>query len=490
MLKRLAACLFGGVILALMVGKQEGTINADFGIATREALWDPRIFVFLAIGFVIFLLVTFWPLTAPYLFRPGIRPLGIGLLVIVIAQTVMNWYDPIASGQKNGRFNTLRPIVDQTAALNGLTDHVLRLAGLVAGRRGAGRLQRRDRHPVAGGGIPDRRDRRLRRRISRTTRTARSSTSAAGPDHALGPYADVVGFLILAGAGITAVHSRSDKAETREFLERTLNWRPGLAMGVLGLILGLFSFLNDCWYAPLTSNSDLSATHDLFDGTGISSLASKYLNWLGWTLFIVALVLCLVGTFLVNKLIAWLAIAAGLAGVVATFFTLHSITFFAYGAAPGDGQTWGNLGAGGFVACIAFALFAAGALQVVLDGSKSVKAKDWAKELPVTAMVLKIRRSARLKSVVVAGAAIVLFYPPVLTVTWQNVLVTQIGVYVLLAIGLNVVVGWAGLLDLGYIAFYGIGSYTTAYFTGSLPGDVRVAGAGERGRRRWQELGG
>ena len=42
-------------------------------------------------------------------------------------------------------------------------------------------------------------------------------------------------------------------------------------------------------------------------------------------------------------------------------------------------------------------------------------------------------------------------------VTWQNVLVTQIGVYVLLAIGLNVVVGWAGLLDLGYIAFYAIG---------------------------------
>ena len=48
-------------------------------------------------------------------------------------------------------------------------------------------------------------------------------------------------------------------------------------------------------------------------------------------------------------------------------------------------------------------------------------------------------------------------------------LVTEIGVYVLLAIGLNVVVGWAGLLDLGYIAFYAIGSYTTAYFTGSLP---------------------
>jgi branched-chain amino acid transport system permease protein len=52
---------------------------------------------------------------------------------------------------------------------------------------------------------------------------------------------------------------------------------------------------------------------------------------------------------------------------------------------------------------------------------------------------------------------------------WQGVLVEQIGIYALLAIGLNVVVGFAGLLDLGYIAFYAIGAYTTAYFTGTLP---------------------
>jgi branched-chain amino acid transport system permease protein len=32
----------------------------------------------------------------------------------------------------------------------------------------------------------------------------------------------------------------------------------------------------------------------------------------------------------------------------------------------------------------------------------------------------------------------------------------------LLALGLNVVVGWAGLLDLGFVAFYGIGAYTYA----------------------------
>jgi branched-chain amino acid transport system permease protein len=34
--------------------------------------------------------------------------------------------------------------------------------------------------------------------------------------------------------------------------------------------------------------------------------------------------------------------------------------------------------------------------------------------------------------------------------------------YMLLALGLNVVVGWGGLLDLGYIAFYGLGAYAYA----------------------------
>lgn len=40
-------------------------------------------------------------------------------------------------------------------------------------------------------------------------------------------------------------------------------------------------------------------------------------------------------------------------------------------------------------------------------------------------------------------------------------------VYVLLALGLNIVVGYAGLLDLGYAAFYAIGAYTMAFFASS-----------------------
>src|SRR6187401_2573125 len=36
--------------------------------------------------------------------------------------------------------------------------------------------------------------------------------------------------------------------------------------------------------------------------------------------------------------------------------------------------------------------------------------------------------------------------------------------YIMLALGLNIVVGFAGLLDLGYVAFFAIGAHVAAYF--------------------------
>jgi branched-chain amino acid transport system permease protein len=38
-------------------------------------------------------------------------------------------------------------------------------------------------------------------------------------------------------------------------------------------------------------------------------------------------------------------------------------------------------------------------------------------------------------------------------------------VFVMMAVGLNIVVGYAGLLDLGYVAFYATGAYTAAWFS-------------------------
>lgn len=41
----------------------------------------------------------------------------------------------------------------------------------------------------------------------------------------------------------------------------------------------------------------------------------------------------------------------------------------------------------------------------------------------------------------------------------------KVGLWAMLACGLNIVVAQAGLLDLGYIAFWGVGAYTTALFS-------------------------
>jgi branched-chain amino acid transport system permease protein len=54
-----------------------------------------------------------------------------------------------------------------------------------------------------------------------------------------------------------------------------------------------------------------------------------------------------------------------------------------------------------------------------------------------------------------------LFVPLFLDTSLQVTAIT-IAIYIMLALGLNIVVGYAGLLDLGYVAFYVIGAYTMA----------------------------
>ncbi len=42
-------------------------------------------------------------------------------------------------------------------------------------------------------------------------------------------------------------------------------------------------------------------------------------------------------------------------------------------------------------------------------------------------------------------------------------------IFATVALGLNIVVGLAGLLDLGYVAFLGVGAYAAALVSGSPP---------------------
>ncbi|WP_029135762.1 branched-chain amino acid ABC transporter permease [Nakamurella lactea] len=64
-------------------------------------------------------------------------------------------------------------------------------------------------------------------------------------------------------------------------------------------------------------------------------------------------------------------------------------------------------------------------------------------------------------------AAMPVIRPPLLTTpdTDFGAVMAQFGMYALLAIGLNVVVGSAGLLDLGYVGFYAVGAYTVGLLT-------------------------
>lgn len=89
---------------------------------------------------------------------------------------------------------------------------------------------------------------------------------------------------------------------------------------------------------------------------------------------------------------------------------------------------------------------------------------------PVGTLRERLRTDRRMKLGGIAVLLIlVLVIPSGLERTWQTVLVDQIAIFALLAIGLNVVIGWAGLLDLGFFAFFAVGAYSTAYWTGRLP---------------------
>jgi branched-chain amino acid transport system permease protein len=58
-----------------------------------------------------------------------------------------------------------------------------------------------------------------------------------------------------------------------------------------------------------------------------------------------------------------------------------------------------------------------------------------------------------------------LYTLPWLSGSFLTQVLVLVGFYVLLGLGLNIVVGYAGLLDLGYVAFYAVGAYFTALIT-------------------------
>ncbi|MDQ1742665.1 MAG: branched-chain amino acid transport system permease protein [Pseudonocardiales bacterium] len=466
-LNRLLLCLAGALVLALMWGPQEGNFG-NYWFAIKESLFGPRVLVFLALGVLAFLAMTFWPRVVPFLTRPGVWPMVAGALTVVASQTLMHWADQVG----DAKFGTVASAAANTNGLAPLASAffgglcwamlvivvLLLAAGIVSGLRNFGWAAA------------------VLSVVSAVIAYVSHSAVVdfvGGVDHSLGVYVCIVGYLVLLTAGLVVAMSHAQVANTRRAVNQALGWRPGLPLVLIGAVLGAISLATSTWFSPANRNATLADTRNLFRGTGLAPIAVQYLAWLGWTIFAISLVLSGVASYRRIRPLGWAGAALGAIGVLLTVLTLYRIS--SIGADlhvdSADGP-WQNLGAGGWMTCAALFLIGAGgyvAATAPRHSERTVEVDSDAVASGRSASGAFLTAPGAVRSGLMVAIAVALFYPPTANGFWQSVLVSEIGIYVLLAVGLNVVVGWAGLLDLGFIAFYAIGSYTTAYLVGSLP---------------------
>jgi branched-chain amino acid transport system permease protein len=74
------------------------------------------------------------------------------------------------------------------------------------------------------------------------------------------------------------------------------------------------------------------------------------------------------------------------------------------------------------------------------------------------------KRKFDLKAVSLAALFILLVFFPTVSNNYLTDIALSAMIYIILALGLNIVVGYCGLLDLGYSAFFAVGAYTTGIF--------------------------
>jgi branched-chain amino acid transport system permease protein len=110
-------------------------------------------------------------------------------------------------------------------------------------------------------------------------------------------------------------------------------------------------------------------------------------------------------------------------------------------------------------AIVLFMLVTAGCLFWAYTGRG---VRQYVERLPASS-----RRGLRLGALGL-GIGFLLVVPRVFGVYISEVLV-NVGLFVLMGLGLNIVVGFAGLLDLGYVAFFAVGAYAMGLLTSSGP---------------------
>jgi branched-chain amino acid transport system permease protein len=118
---------------------------------------------------------------------------------------------------------------------------------------------------------------------------------------------------------------------------------------------------------------------------------------------------------------------------------------------------------------VAGALLARGVGRGAWRGRMSERGGKTAQGLLQGPAVTKIKDNPTSRLILYGLLLLIVFLLPLKLGQYWNYTLGTVGIYVLLGLGLNIVVGLAGLLDLGYVAFFAIGAYTMALLTAPAP---------------------
>lgn len=224
---------------------------------------------------------------------------------------------------------------------------------------------------------------------------------------------------------------------------------PGSELGVVAKELALTAMIGLALTVPLV-------TFQTIDDVGGLQL---YGRWGSTVFIIVALVLGRLGIILLRTpgretLVANGGAVAAIIGFLDLFrdMVAHFLGIIAWPAVSPTYTLSFLLGVGGAVLAIR------AVLQMSRRNSATTKAE---RDARAEALGEQLRKLVR-----VFAAAAVLFALTLPFLPFSNRYVMDVGTlivtYVMLGWGLNIIVGYAGLLDLGYVAFYAVGAYSYA----------------------------
>lgn len=252
-----------------------------------------------------------------------------------------------------------------------------------------------------------------------------------------------VGYLLVFGSSILLGYSAAHKCE-----------RKPIAVSITGLLVGLFSAIPLVILIILAVNFDLRQFLPNVSPALIEMLTFGQESILGVILLIAAMTVSgLVGALFMlipADIRKHILTGFGLVvvfGLLSEIFVERTRVFFGSGVAR---FLFTGAAMAPITAIIIFVI-GAGASWLVDQRQDSVGAQ-------ISSMSPTQQRNIRI-SAYVAGLVFLLVLPLLLG-TYLSEVVNNVGIFILMGLGLNIVVGFAGLLDLGYVAFFAIGAYT------------------------------